>query len=58
MTRVDNDIEITLSQVITRADGTVEDLGVTASTRDGSITVHKPSRRWLRRLLQRKKAQA
>lgn len=52
MTKVDNDLEITLAQRITRADGTVEDLGVVASTADGSITVDPAlSSRWQRLLL-------
>lgn len=43
--------EITVSAVITRADGTVEDMGVVASTKDGTITMSKLSRSKLKKLL-------
>ena len=42
---------ITISAVITRADGTVEDQGVIASTEDGSIRVESGFSAWAKRLL-------
>lgn len=33
--------EVTLSAVVTRADGTIEDLGVIASTEDGTVTIEE-----------------